>query len=139
MHYLSQLIFVGILGVAVFYFVRNIKRIRRNIFLGRNWEVQGTPAQRLKNMMRVALGQSKMVTKPVAGFFHILIYAGFILINIEVMEIMLDGLLGKHRILSFLGPVYDIAIGFFEILAFLVLLACVVFLFRRYVLKLDCF
>lgn len=139
MHILSQVLFAGVLGVAVFYFTRNVMRIRRNIFLGREWQSQGTNAMRWKNMFRVALGQSKMVTRPVAGFFHILIYAGFILINIEVLEIMIDGLFGTHRVLSFMGPLYDIAIGFFEILALLVFVACVVFLARRYLLKLNRF
>src|SRR5437867_426122 len=106
MLFLPQIIFALVLGVAVYYFTRNILRIRRNIFLGREWEVQGTAGMRWRNMFRVALGQSKMVTKPVAGFFHILIYAGFILINIEVLEIIIDGLFGTHRILSFLGPLY---------------------------------
>ncbi len=139
MHILSQVLFAGILAVAVYFFYANLKRIRRNIYLGRDWDVQGSSAMRWKNMLRVALGQSKMVRKPTAGFLHILVYAGFILINIEVMEIMIDGLLGTHRALSFIGPLYDIAIGFFEILAFLVLLACVIFLFRRYVLQLGRF
>ena len=139
MEYLSQVLFAMVLGVAVYFFVRNISRIRRNIFLGRDWELQGTPAMRWGNMFRVALGQSKMVTRPVAGFFHILIYVGFILINIEVLEIMIDGLFGTHRVFAFMGGLYDLAIGFFEILALLVLIACVVFLFRRYILKLGRF
>lgn len=139
MHILSQVLFAGVLGVAVFYFTRNIQRIRRNIFLGRDWEVQGTSDMRWKNMFRVALGQSKMVRKPIAGILHIVVYAGFILINIEVLEIMIDGLFGTHRVLSFFGPLYNLAIGFFEILAFLVLAACAIFLVRRYILKLGRF
>lgn len=139
MHLLSQVLFAGVLGVAVFYFTRNIQRIRRNVFLGRDWEVQGTSDMRWKNMFRVALGQSKMVRKPIAGFLHIIVYAGFILINIEVLEIMIDGLFGTHRILSFFGPLYNLAIGFFEILAFMVLAACAIFLVRRYILKLGRF
>jgi heterodisulfide reductase subunit C/uncharacterized membrane protein len=139
MQYLPQILFVLVLGVAVYYFVRNIIRIRRNILLGRDWKPQGTPAMRWSNMFRVALGQSKMVRKPVAGFFHILIYVGFVLINIEVLEIIIDGLFGTHRVLSFMGGLYGLAIGFFEILALLVFVACVVFLFRRYVLKIGRF
>ncbi len=139
MHILSQVLFAGVLGVAVFYFTRNIQRIRRNIFLGRDWEVQGTADMRWKNMFRVALGQSKMVRKPIAGILHIIVYAGFILINIEVLEIMIDGLFGTHRVLSFFGPLYNLAIGFFEILAFLVLAACAIFLVRRYILKIGRF
>jgi heterodisulfide reductase subunit C len=139
MHYLSQVLFAGVLGIAVFYFVRNIKRIRRNILLGREWELQGTPAMRWTNMFRVALGQSKMVVRPVPGILHILVYGGFVLINIEVMEIMIDGLFGTHRVLAFMGGIYNIAIGFFEILALLVLVSCVIFLIRRYILKLGRF
>jgi heterodisulfide reductase subunit C len=139
MHYISQALFALALGIAVYYFARNVRRMRRNIFLGRDWEVQGTPAMRWKNMFRVALGQSKMVTRPIAGFFHILIYAGFVLINIEVLEIMIDGLFGTHRVLAIFGPLYDVAIGFFEILALLVLVSCVVFLFRRYAVKINRF
>ena len=137
MHLVQQLLFIGVLAIAVFYFVRNVTRIRRNILLGRDWEMQGTEAMRWKNMFRVALGQSKMVTRPVAGFFHIIVYAGFILINIEVLEIMIDGLFGTHRVFHFLGPLYNVAIGFFEILAFLVLSSCVVFLIRCVSLRLT--
>jgi hypothetical protein len=92
-------------------------------------------------MAKVALGQSKMVKrKKVAGFFHVLIYLGFILINIEVLEIIIDGIFGTHRIfMPLLGSLYDIAIHFFEFLAFLVLVACVVFLYRRNVNTIDRF
>jgi len=87
-------------------------------------------------MLWVAMGQSKMGKRPVAAFFHLFVYLGFVLINIEVMEIMIDGLFGTHRFFAhYLGSVYDIAIGFFEILAFGVLVACVVFLGRRYITK----
>jgi heterodisulfide reductase subunit C len=90
-------------------------------------------------MAKVALGQSKMVVRPVAGFFHILIYIGFVLINIEVLEILIDGVAGTHRSLSFLGSIYNTAIGFFEILAVLVLIACIVFLARRFIVKIPRF
>lgn len=82
-------------------------------------------------MARVALGQSKMVSRPLAGIMHVFIYVGFVIINIEVLEIIIDGIFGTHRLFSFAGGVYDLLIGSFEILAFLVLLACVVFLLRR--------
>ncbi len=139
MHYFQQVLFALVLSLAVYFFVKNTSRIRRNIFLGRAWKLQGTPGMRWNNMFRVALGQSKMVRRPVAGFFHILIYIGFVLINIEVLEIMIDGLFGTHRVLAFLGVIYDISIGFFEILALLVLIACIVFLVRRYILKIPRF
>ena len=80
-----------------------------------------------------------MTKKPVAGILHIIVYAGFVLINIEVMEIIIDGLAGTHRVFSSLGRVYDLAIGFFEILAFLVLVACVILILRRHVLSIARF
>lgn len=86
-------------------------------------------------MFWVAMGQSKMAKRPVAFVFHLFVYLGFVLINIEVLEILLDGLLGTHRLFSFMGGLYNAAIGFFEILALLVLVACVVFLARRFVVK----
>jgi len=138
MQYIPQIAFLLVLAVATYFFVKSVATIRRNILLGSNYTPNSTPSFRLGNMMRVAMGQSKMVVRPVAGFFHILIYVGFILINIEVLEIILDGIFGQHRLFSQpLGSLYNIAIGFFEILAFLVILACVVFLFRRDVIKLK--
>lgn len=139
MQYLSQLIFVIVLVVAIYFFINKIKTIRRNIFLGRDQELFDNKPQRWKNMLRVALGQSKMVVRPVAGFFHILIYVGFVLINIEVLEIVIDGVVGTHRVLSFLGPIYNLAIGFFEILAALVFLACIIFLTRRFITRIPRF
>lgn len=86
-------------------------------------------------MLWVAMGQSKMTKRPVAAVFHLFVYLGFVLINIEVLEILLDGLFGTHRLFSFMGGLYNVAIGFFEILALLVIIACVVFLARRFVVK----
>lgn len=117
-------------------FAGRVQFIRRNILLGKDVDLSDNPAARWKQMLWVAMGQSKMVKRPVAGFFHILVYAGFVLINIEVAEILIDGLFGTHRFFAhYLGSVYDVAIGFFEILAFGVLVACVVFLARRFVTK----
>lgn len=117
-------------------FAGRVQFIRRNILLGKDVDLSDNPAARWKQMLWVAMGQSKMVKRPVAGFFHILVYAGFVLINIEVLEILIDGLFGTHRFFAhYLGSVYDVAIGFFEILAFGVLVACVVFLARRFVTK----
>jgi ferredoxin len=139
MQYLQQILFVVSLGVAIYFFSKSVKRIRRNINLGKDETINDNKPERWKTMARVALGQSKMVVRPIAGFFHILIYVGFILINIEVLEILIDGIFGTHRVLSFLGPVYDVAIGFFEILAALVLIACFVFLARRFIVKIPRF
>ena len=133
---LSQVIFALILGVGSWIFAGRVKFIRRNIFLGKKQDLSDNPAARWKQMAWVAMGQSKMVRRPIAGFFHILIYAGFVLINIEVLEILIDGLLGTHRFFAhYVGTIYDVAIGFFEILALGVVVACVVFLGRRFVTK----
>lgn len=139
MQYIEQILFVIVLGVAVYFFAQKIIKVRRNIFLGKKEKINDRKPERWKMMTKVALGQSKMVVRPVAGFFHILIYVGFVLINIEVLEILIDGVFGTHRVLSFLGPVYDAAIGFFEILAALVFIACVVFLGRRFISKIPRF
>ncbi len=133
---ISQIVFVVALGIATYFFARNASRIRRNILLGKKKNMNDQPGRRWKTMARVALGQGKMGTRPLAAFFHLIIYAGFILINLEVLEILLDGLLNKHRILlPLLGSFYGVVIGFFEILALGVLAACLVFLFRRVVVK----
>jgi hypothetical protein len=137
---LSQIIFALLLGAAVWFFTKRVRFIRRNIFLGRKEKLNDNPAARWKQMALVAIGQSKMVVRPIAGLLHIVVYAGFILINIEVLEIIIDGLAGTHRIfMEPLGKLYSIAISFFEVLAVAVLLACVVFLFRRNVLKIKRF
>jgi heterodisulfide reductase subunit C len=139
MQYLEQIIFTIVLAVAIYFFVQKIKKVRRNIFLGKDQKVNDNKSERWKVMAKVAIGQSKMVVRPVAGIMHIIIYVGFVLINIEVLEILIDGVFGTHRVLSFLGPVYDAAIGFFEILAVLVFIACVVFLSRRFIAKIPRF
>jgi heterodisulfide reductase subunit C len=139
MQYLEQIIFTIVLAVAIYFFVQKIKKVRRNIFLGKDQKVNDNKSERWKVMAKVAMGQSKMVVRPVAGIMHIIIYVGFVLINIEVLEILIDGVFGTHRVLSFLGPVYDAAIGFFEILAVLVFIACVVFLSRRFIAKIPRF
>lgn len=136
---ITQALFGGILIAALSMFARNLSRIGRNIHLGKPEARNDRPAERWALMTRVALGQSKMVARPVAGIMHLLIYAGFIIINLEVLEIVIDGLFGTHRIGAFLGGFYDFLIGSFEILAVGVLLACVVFIARRAVLQLPRF
>lgn len=140
MQYIEQLLFLILLAVSVWIFAKNIGQIRKNIMMGKPFTPSGTAKQRLMNMGRVALGQSKMGSRPLAAFLHLFVYAGFILINIEIVEIMIDGLFGTHRFLMpYFGNLYLIAIGFFEILAILVLVACVVFLLRRNVSKVKRF
>ena len=139
MQYVQQILFALALGVAIYFFTKKVKQIRRNIFLGKDKKIDDNKSERWKTMARLALGQSKMVVRPIAGILHIIVYVGFVLINIEVLEILIDGLFGTHRVLAFLGPVYDAAIGFFEILALLVLVACVFFLTRRFISEIPRF
>ena len=136
---LSQFLFILCLGAGIYFFTRKIKEISRNIKLGRDLDRTDRPGERWGTMLRVALGQSKMTARPVAAFFHMLIYVGFIIINIEVLEIIIDGIFGTHRVLSFMGSFYNFLIGSFEFLALGVLAACFVFLSRRNILKLKRF
>lgn len=136
---IAQILFTIILVAGIFPFVKNLGKIRRNILLGKDINLSDNKPQRLKNMLRVAFGQSKMAARPVPFVLHFVVYVGFVLINIEVLEILIDGIFGTHRVLSFLGPVYNLAIGFFEILAFGVLVACVFFLTRRFWVKIPRF
>lgn len=136
---IANFIFIIVLAVAIFFFVKSIRRITYNINLGRDIDITDNKALRWKTMAKVALGQSKMTVRPVAGLLHIIVYVGFVLINIEVLEIIIDGITGSHRILSVTGGFYDFLIGFFDILAFLVLLSCVIFFIRRNVLKVNRF
>lgn len=130
-----SLLFVG----SVVFFSMNVKKLRRNIFLGRELEITDNKSERWRTMFRVALGQSKMVARPFSALMHILVYVGFVLINIEVLEMLVDGFSGKHRIFSFLGGFYNFLIGFFEILALGVFVGVVAFWLRRNVGKLKRF
>ena len=139
MQFLDNIFFALLLAAGVGYFTINVKKLIRNIKLGHDIDRTDNSSERWKNMTMVALGQSKMVKRPVAGFLHIIVYVGFVIINIEVIEIIIDGLFGTHRVLSFMGGFYDVLIGSFEILAFLVLVAVIVFWVRRNVTKLGRF
>jgi len=133
MQYLPNIFFAIALTAGISFFVMNIRKIFRNIKLGKDIDRTNNKSERLKNMMRIALGQSKMVKRPVSGFLHIIVYVGFVIINIEVLEIIIDGLFGTHRIFKdILGDgFYGFLISFFEILAALVFVAVVIFWLRR--------
>jgi heterodisulfide reductase subunit C len=136
MQILQQILFVLAAAVAVFFFAKNVRAIRRNILLGREEDRYDRPGERWKNVVLLALGQKKMFKRPMPAILHLFVYVGFVLINIEVLEILVDGILGTHRILSSpLGGFYDFVIGFFEILAVLTLTAVIAFLIRRNVMK----
>jgi len=139
MSYLPNILFAILLLAGIGFFVKNIKKIGRNIRLGKDVDRTDHSAQRWGNMARIALGQSKMVQRPVAGLLHILVYVGFLIINIEVLEIIIDGLFGTHRVFAVAGGLYDFLIGSFEILAFLVLVSVIIFWIRRMVLKIPRF
>ncbi|MGB1307719.1 MAG: 4Fe-4S dicluster domain-containing protein [Oceanihabitans sp.] len=141
MNYLPNILFAIALILGFGYFARNVKKLVRNIKLGQDVDVSDNKSLRLKNMINIALGQSKMVKRPVSGFLHVVVYVGFIIINIEVLEIIIDGLFGTHRIFSSVLPdaVYGFLIGTFEILAVLVLVAVTIFWIRRNVIKLARF
>ncbi|MFT6814599.1 MAG: heterodisulfide reductase subunit C [Sphingobacteriales bacterium] len=137
---IGQVLFGFALLLGGGFFAYRVSKIRRNILLGRDVDMSDHSSQRWKTMAKVAIGQSKMVVRPISGFFHIIVYLGFVIINIEVLEIVIDGLFGTHRIFApFLGSFYDFLIGSFEILALGVLVACVIFLIRRNVLKIKRF
>ena len=139
MNYIPNFLFVVVLILGIGYFIKNVKKLIRNINLGQDLAVSDNKAQRWKNMAMIALGQSKMVRKPVAGVLHVIVYVGFVIINIEVLEIIIDGIIGSHRIFSSIGPLYGILIGSFEILALLVFITVVLFWIRRNILKLQRF
>lgn len=133
MNYISNVLFGVLLIVGIGFFVNNIQKLFRNIKLGKSIDRNDNKLQRLKNMAMIALGQSKMVKRPFSGFLHIIVYVGFVIINIEVLEIVVDGLLGTHRVFQpYLGDqFYGFLIAVFEVLAALVFIAVVLFWLRR--------
>ncbi|MFM9824638.1 4Fe-4S dicluster domain-containing protein [Flavobacterium sp.] len=139
MSYLDNILFAVLLIIGFGYFYSNVKKITRNINLGKAVNRNDNAKARWKNMAMIALGQSKMIKRPIAGVLHIIVYVGFVIINIELLEIVIDGLFGTHRIFAFLGTAYNILIASFEILALLVLVAVFVFWTRRNILKLKRF
>ncbi len=140
MQYIPQVLFVLLAAFSIWLFARNIGRIRRNIMLGRDESLNDNKGERWKNVLLLAFGQKKMFRYPLVAFMHFIIYAGFIIINIEVLEIVLDGLLGTHRLfLEPLGGIYTGIINFFELLAAGVILVCIAFLARRNIIKLKRF
>ena len=139
MSYLDNILFAILLIIGFGYFYNSVKKIIRNINLGTAINRKDNPNARWKNMAMIALGQSKMVKRPIAGVLHIIVYVGFVIINIELLEIIIDGLFGTHRVFSFLGITYDILIASFEILALLVLVAVITFWIGRNGIRLKRF
>jgi ferredoxin len=140
MEILQQVLFIGVAGLAIFLFVRKAREIRKNILLGRDENFSDQSGRRWKNLLLLAFGQKKMFRNPLVAVMHFAIYAGFIIINIEVLEIFLDGIAGTHRLFAEpLGSWYRWLINGFEYLALAVIVACVAFLSRRNILKLKRF
>ncbi|HZH68953.1 MAG TPA: (Fe-S)-binding protein [Flavobacteriaceae bacterium] len=139
MSYLPNILFLLALIAGIGYFASNIRKLSRNIKLGKDVDCSNNKPQRIRNLVRIALGQTKMVKRPVSGILHIIVYVGFIIINIEMLEIIIDGIFGTHRVLSFMGGFYDFIIAAFEILAFLVLVSVIVFWIRRNIQKVKRF
>jgi hypothetical protein len=135
---IQQIAFIIISAIAIFLFYKKVMEIRRNILIGKDEDLTDQPKNRWQNLIMNALGQKKMFSNPLVAVLHLFVYVGFIIINIEIVEIILDGITGHHRIFAqFFGGFYNFLIGCFEILAFLVLVACVIFAFRRNVTKVN--
>ncbi len=140
MHILQQIVFLIVLLAAAFLIRKRVGRISNNIKLGKANTIKDRSADRMKNMLLVAFGQRKMFKRFTPAFFHFFIYAGFLIINLEVLEFIIDGLAGTHRIFApFLGGFYNVLMNLFEFLAVAVLVACVIFLIRRNIAKLPRF
>ena len=140
MAYLPNIIFAIILIYAILFFSKNIRSIVRNINRGKPIDRSDQPAKRWGNVFRIALGQSKMVDRPISGILHIIVYVGFVVINIELIEIVLDGLLGTHRLFApYMGSMYNVLIATFEVFAALVFISVVIFWLRRNVIKIKRF
>ena len=136
----QQIAFIVALVLAISLFVRKIRRIRRNILLGKNESFADNPGLRWKNVLLLAFGQKKMFRNPLVAMLHLFVYVGFVIINIEVLEIALDGLMGTHRVFAgFGGALYSALINGFEFLAVAVFLSCFIFLCRRNIIKLRRF
>ena len=139
MQYIPNILFFLALVAGIGYFIKNCKKIYRNIKLGKEIGEIDNKSRRMNNVIRIALGQSKMTVRPIAGLLHIIVYVGFIIINIEVLEIIIDGLFGTHRVFAGMGSLYNMLIASFEILAFLVLVSVILFWIRRNIIKIRRF
>ena len=135
---ISSIIFSIALLITAFLFYKSIKRIRFHINLGKELDISDQKEVRWKKMFLVAIGQSKMTKKPIAGFLHIMVYVGFLIVNIEMLEILIDGVTGSHRFLSGI-PYYNGIVSMVEFFAIMVIVACVTFLIRRNILRVSRF
>lgn len=140
MQIIQQILFVIAAALAIWWFSKKVREIKRNILLGKEEDYNNNHVQRWKNLLLLAFGQKKMFRKPLVAFLHFIIYTGFIIINIEVLEIVLDGILGTHRLFAgALGGFYRFLINSFEVLALGVIVVCIAFLYRRNIIRLKRF
>ena len=137
---IQQIAFVLVFAVAIYFIVRRAARIKKNILLGKDVTINDRKDERLRNVLLVALGQKKMFKRPIPAILHLFIYVGFLVINIEVLEFIIDGVAGTHRIFAGpLGGFYTVLMNIFEFLAVAVLFACIAFLIRRNIIKVKRF
>ncbi|MFK7899480.1 MAG: 4Fe-4S dicluster domain-containing protein [Cyclobacteriaceae bacterium] len=138
---IAQFLFLILLVIGIVFFVKSVKRLKNNIMIGKDFSPIGSKKDRLWQMVLIALGQKKMFKRPIPAFLHLIIYVGFLFINIELLEIIIDGLFGTHRVfLPVLGiPFYTFLINFFEFFAVGVIVVCIVFLIRRNVIGIKRF
>ena len=137
---IEQIAFLIVLVTAVYVLVKRVSFIRKNIQLGKEIEIKDQPQKRLRNLILVAFGQKKMFKRPVPALLHLCVYLGFLVINIEVLEFVIDGVAGTHRVFApFLSTFYNVLMNIFEFLAVAVMISCLIFLIRRNVLKIRRF
>lgn len=136
---IPNIIFVVVLLATIVVFTIKVRSISQNIKLGKELEINDNKSKRWKLMARVAIGQSKMTTRPIPAILHLFVYVGFIIVNFEMLEILIDGIFGTHRAFSFFGKYYPLAISAFEIFGLAVMLGCLIFLIRRNVIRLKRF
>lgn len=140
MAYIPQLLFVIAFGIANYFLFKNITRIRKNILLGKDINRTDRKSERLKMMILTAFGQKKMFKKPLPAFLHLFVYLGFLIVNVEMLEIAIDGIFGTHRVFApFLGSLYPVLINIFEFFALMVIITCATFLIRRDIVKVNRF
>ncbi|WP_159472141.1 (Fe-S)-binding protein [Chryseobacterium sp. 18068] len=133
MQYLDNVFFLILLIAGFGLFGKSLLKIYRNIRLGREINRSDRKSERWETMARVAMGQSRMTARPVAGVLHLFVYVGFVIINIELIEIIVDGIFGTHRFLStiFGHTFYNFFTATLEVLALLVIVGVVLFFIRR--------
>ena len=138
MHLIQRILFILLAVAAIYLFSKKAREITRNIKLGRDEDISDNKDQRWKNMLLLALGQKKMFKRPIPALLHFFVYSSFLIVNIEILEIILDGILGTHRLFApYIGSFYSFLINFFEVLAALAIVGCVAFLIRRHILKIK--